>query len=560
MKKNITINFFGTLYAIDEDAYELLNRYLGDMKKYFSRKEGGEEIADDIEHRVAELMLELKNDGREPIDIELVKEIIGRIGNPEELDDVASEEGGESPTTGHRGREWFSEQVSKKRLYCNPDDKMLCGVLSGISCYLGIDPVWVRLAVVALAILPIPFIYISFWTVLIVYVILALIIPEAKTPEERLRMHGKPVTMENLNEEIVSSADESERPAPKRSKSSTFFDGLVQVLVVLIKAFLIFMLASLALGGFALLLLVLFGASFFGVFFNSGLVRHTLGMGSLGMGDSDLMILEHIAGNGLTWVSGIAFFVAALVLVILIVHAIMRVMGKGKSLGRMLWIYLVVFFVSLIIGFSSLVGFGMEMDYTSKQIHQEYREQREEQRNQEEIDWLTDRGWEVIAHDHTNSYMKRSEHYSGDRSKEYIDGFSEHPNMLYTVERTVRITPGIYSLEAAVRTNGEGPEIYAFNSKGERLSASFPVYANYGGEIWQEAMVRMENDSTLTGEVKRIAEANRKRGHGWSRVHINNIEVTDSIIRYGVTNRNGATGYWNGTWFSATDFKLSKVK
>ena len=189
MKKNITINFFGTLYAIDEDAYELLNRYLGDMKRYFSRKEGGEEIADDIEHRVAELMLELKNDGREPIDIALVKEIIGRIGNPEELDE-ASGEGESGSATGHRGREWFSEQVSKKRLYCNPDDKLLCGVLSGIACYLGIDPVWVRLIVVALAILPIPFIYISFWTVLIIYVILALIIPEAKTPEERLRMHG----------------------------------------------------------------------------------------------------------------------------------------------------------------------------------------------------------------------------------------------------------------------------------------------------------------------------------------------------------------------------------
>lgn len=547
MKKNITINFFGTLYAIDEDAYELLNRYLGDMKRYFSRKEGGEEIADDIEHRVAELMLELKNDGREPIDIALVKEIIGRIGNPEELDE-ASGEGESGSATGHRGREWFSEQVSKKRLYCNPDDKLLCGVLSGIACYLGIDPVWIRLIVVALAILPIPFIYISFWTVLIVYVILALIIPEAKTPEERLRMHGKPVTMENLNEEIVNRTDGTERPADKHS-------GFVQVLIVLIKAILIFMLASIAFGGFALLLMVLFGASFLGFVFNGGVARH-----AFGMGNHDLMMFDAIANNGLTWVSGIALFVAALVLVILIVHAIMRVLGKGKSLGRMLWIYLAIFFVSLIVGISSLVGFGVEMDYTSKQIRQEYNEQREERRNQEEIDWLTDRGWEVIAHDHTYNYMKSSEHYSGDRSKEYIDGFSEHPNMLYTVERTVRITPGIYSLEAAVRTNGEGPEVYAFNSKGERLSAPFPVYANSGGEIWQEAMVRMENDSTLTGEVKRIAEANRKRGHGWSRVHINNIEVTDSIIRYGVTNRNGATGYWNGTWFSATDFKLKKVK
>lgn len=547
MKKNITINFFGTLYAIDEDAYELLNRYLGDMKRYFSRKEGGEEIADDIEHRVAELMLELKNDGREPVDIALVKEIIGRIGNPEELDE-ASGEGESGSATGHRGREWFSEQVSKKRLYCNPDDKLLCGVLSGIACYLGIDPVWVRLIVVALAILPIPFIYISFWTVLIIYFVLALIIPEAKTPEERLRMHGKPVTMENLNEEIVNRTDGTERPADKHS-------GFVQVLIVLIKAILIFMLASIAFGGFALLLMVLFGASFLGFVFNGGVARH-----AFGMGNHDLMMVDAIANNGLTWVSGIALFVAALVLVILIVHAIMRVLGKGKSLGRMLWIYLAIFFVSLIVGISSLVGFGVEMDYTSKQMRQEYNEQREERRNQEEIDWLTDRGWEVIAHDHTYNYMKSSEHYSGDRSKEYIDGFSEHPNMLYTVERTVRITPGIYSLEAAVRTNGEGPEVYAFNSKGERLSASFPVYANSGGEIWQEAMVRMENDSTLTGEVKRIAEANRKRGHGWSRVHINNIEVTDSIIRYGVTNRNGATGYWNGTWFSATDFKLKKVK
>ena len=550
MKKNITINFFGTLYAIDEDAYELLNRYLSDIKKYFSRKEGGEEIADDIEHRVGELMLELKNDGREPIDIALVKEIIGRIGNPEDWDEATGEGGEEDASTsaGHRGREWFSEQVSKKRLYCNPDDKLLCGVLSGISCYWGIEPVWIRLAVVLLAIVPIPFVPISFWTILILYIVLALIIPEAKTPEDRLRMHGKPVTMENLNEEIVNCANASERPETKRS-------GFVQVLIVLIKAILIFVLASMAFGFFAFLALILFGASFFGMVFNvhNSVLQHVM--------DSDeLMMFDAIANNGFTWVSGIALFVAALVIVILIVHVIMRILGKGKSLGRMLWIYLAIFFVSLIVGISSLVGFGIEMEYKSDQINQEYREQREERRNQEEIDWLTNRGWEIVSHENTFNYKKSGEYFTGDRNKEYIDGFSEHPNMNYTLERTVHITPGTYSLEAVVRTNGEGPEIYAFNSKGERLSAPFPVYANSGGEIWQEAMVRMENDSTLTGEVKRIAEANRKRGHGWSRVRIDNIEVTDSIIRYGVTNRNGATGYWNGTWFSATDFKLKKAE
>ena len=48
MKKNISINIFGTIYAIDEDAYQLLENYLQSMKQFFRSREGGEEIADDI--------------------------------------------------------------------------------------------------------------------------------------------------------------------------------------------------------------------------------------------------------------------------------------------------------------------------------------------------------------------------------------------------------------------------------------------------------------------------------------------------------------------------------
>ena len=64
MKKNITINLFGQLYNIDEDAYELLEKYQKNIRSYFSRREGGEEVADDVEHRVAELFAELKEQGR----------------------------------------------------------------------------------------------------------------------------------------------------------------------------------------------------------------------------------------------------------------------------------------------------------------------------------------------------------------------------------------------------------------------------------------------------------------------------------------------------------------
>lgn len=70
MKKNITINLFGQLYNIDEDAYELLEKYQKNIRSYFSRREGGEEVADDVEHRVAELFAELKEQGVEAITIE----------------------------------------------------------------------------------------------------------------------------------------------------------------------------------------------------------------------------------------------------------------------------------------------------------------------------------------------------------------------------------------------------------------------------------------------------------------------------------------------------------
>ena len=133
MKKNITINLFGALYAIDEDAYELLNQYQKNMRRYFSRKEGGEEIAEDIERRVAELFAELKASGVEAITMEHVQDIIARIGNPEEVD---GEEAVETPGGG-AGTE---KEKIRKKLFRDPDDKLLGGVASGLACYLGPTP------------------------------------------------------------------------------------------------------------------------------------------------------------------------------------------------------------------------------------------------------------------------------------------------------------------------------------------------------------------------------------------------------------------------------------
>ena len=82
MKTSININLFGTLYAIDEDAHQLLRQYLDNMKSYFGKQVGGDEITDDIEHRVAELFWELKQAGNESITIERRPASTGRLGIP----------------------------------------------------------------------------------------------------------------------------------------------------------------------------------------------------------------------------------------------------------------------------------------------------------------------------------------------------------------------------------------------------------------------------------------------------------------------------------------------
>ena len=91
MKKNININLFGTLYAIDEDACTLLENYLDNMRSYFAKRDGGDEIFDDIEHRVAEHLWSLKENGMTAIDIDTVKQIISSIGNPDEMESEVEE-------------------------------------------------------------------------------------------------------------------------------------------------------------------------------------------------------------------------------------------------------------------------------------------------------------------------------------------------------------------------------------------------------------------------------------------------------------------------------------
>lgn len=154
MKKNITINMLGRLYAIDEDAYGLLQQYIDTLRSYFAHKPDGKEIADDIEARIAELFDDLKTQGIEAINIQHVQDIITRIGDPKEmveeepLDEetaVQEEEQAEEKSMGSRLKEEvvaYFERLRKsgKRLYRDPTDKKITGLLAGCARYFGATP------------------------------------------------------------------------------------------------------------------------------------------------------------------------------------------------------------------------------------------------------------------------------------------------------------------------------------------------------------------------------------------------------------------------------------
>ena len=227
MKKNISINLFGTLYNIDEDAYNLLENYLQSMQRYFGRKEGGEEIADDIERRVAELLARKQRAGMTAVDINVVKEIIDTIGNAEEIagDNKAEnafgsynkQEGNRQGGHFKEDMRHFSDEASRfaneaydrgrehvrtHRFYRCADDKVLGGVCSGLATYFNAgEPIIWRLGAIALTLLgiglPLPIIYLVMW----------LVAPAAITPEDRLRQQGKDVTPDNLAQQVVSDTE-----------------------------------------------------------------------------------------------------------------------------------------------------------------------------------------------------------------------------------------------------------------------------------------------------------------------------------------------------------------
>jgi phage shock protein PspC (stress-responsive transcriptional regulator) len=188
MKITVSINLGGYSFNIDEDAYSELKRYLKNLELHFAAEESSSEILSDIEARMAELFRAKLTAFKQVINSEDVWSVISVLGNPEDFSD----------NEGTSAHEKFSTP-GYHRMYRDPDHRIIGGVCAGMGAYWRIDP-WIMRGI---------FIIISLigGMGILIYLILYIVLPEAKSTAQKIEMKGEPVTIHNIRDAVKKEFD-----------------------------------------------------------------------------------------------------------------------------------------------------------------------------------------------------------------------------------------------------------------------------------------------------------------------------------------------------------------
>lgn len=226
MKKVVKVSIGSIAFTLEEGAHSELDIYLKSLETYYSQKEGGDEIVESIEERLAELLLE-RGYGEKVVTVDAVKEVMSILGRPEEIE---SESDSETP-----------REKPKKRLFRNLQNKLLGGVCAGIASYFAVDPTVVRILTVVFGIVAaIGSDGSGLGLMVLLYFALWVIIPGAKTVEQRCQMQGERSSVDSIERRVTDGVNEI--------VSSDFGKTFVKVITLVAGVFLLLI----GLGGLAM--------------------------------------------------------------------------------------------------------------------------------------------------------------------------------------------------------------------------------------------------------------------------------------------------------------------
>jgi phage shock protein PspC (stress-responsive transcriptional regulator) len=367
MKKTFTINISGSIFHIDEDAYEKLQKYLHMLNRHFGAVIEGQEILQDIEARIAELLIEKTSNKVEVITDVMVDEVIARMGKPEDFMEPGEEEAStqtqaEAPLEG--------EQKMRRRLYRDGDSRVLGGVCSGMGAYFNIDLVILRVIFVLAF-------FLSAGTAMIVYIVLWIAVPKAKTTAQRLEMKGKEATVSNIEKSIKEEMNEVGENYNKfinspsndkgQSRIERFGDVVTSVLKVVLRVVVLLFGAALIIGG----IVGLIG------FVTSIAVGHSImhgGPWNFGW-DSDINmtgLLEHFVSPGAYTISLIAISVLIGIPILLILFVGTKLLFRYKTNNKLIGLgtfglWLVALITLIVVSVNQVGHFGKQTSQTITQ-------------------------------------------------------------------------------------------------------------------------------------------------------------------------------------------------
>ena len=269
------------------------------------------------------------------------------MGHPDEFGDSDYNENNE--TTDNTDSTTPPPYTVKRKLFRNPKDKIIGGVCSGIAAYLEMDVTWVRLLFVGLG-------FLTLTTIIVVYLVLLIVVPEAKTAADILAMNGEEQTIHNIGKTVTNAYDNVNRKAQpyiEQAKDGSLFkriaNGIVNVFSFIIKA-IVMVLGAVAIPivlALALALVVLLLA----------LISFVIGAAYMG----DVPFAEMI-GINLHELFGAMILCIGVIMsigipLVILIFSVFKSSEKFKPLSRNASIVLIVLWVVGLILTSTTVGF-----------------------------------------------------------------------------------------------------------------------------------------------------------------------------------------------------------
>jgi phage shock protein PspC (stress-responsive transcriptional regulator) len=209
----------GYAFTMDAEAASAAGEYISSLEEFYLDKEGGKEIMEGIEERMAELLLEKTGDGG-VVNAQMVKDVVDIIGKPEVIESESASEGG-SADEGKGSSSRKSEP--KKKLYRDLSDKVVAGVCSGLAIYSGIDVVIFRLAFALLTAFPMlgffhrgDALYLSAPAI---YIILWISMPAARTVKQKWSQKGQTGSLDEIQRNVMNVKS---NPSKQEAKGHTF--------------------------------------------------------------------------------------------------------------------------------------------------------------------------------------------------------------------------------------------------------------------------------------------------------------------------------------------------